>query len=260
VSLNNDQINFNDACRTYKKIYTSDSGERGISMDEEKNYSRVNKYDKRRKTTKSITILMAIAVLLVILLIGIWLFGGKDDKDNDKPEQTQPSSSEIEEDSNENSDQSSNDSSASTEDEDEDTEDETEDAEEDEEESEDDDSIEIEEIPEDEIDDPNVIEAYTANWKPIGTSQEEPHTTKFDEGSEDWNEMQEAIAYALKIEEEEIISHWIGNGGDQRVNGHVQSTVTDEHYTVYLEWKENEGWQPIKVERVEKFIHPNQAE
>ena len=227
-------------------------------MDEEQNYSRVNKYDKRRKTTKSITILMVIAVLLVILLIGMWLFGGKENDENDKFDQSQQNAAETEE----NSEQSSNDSSMSNEDEDEETEEATEDDEEDmdDSESEEEESIEIEEIPEEEIDDPNVIEAYTANWKPIGTPQEEPHTTKFEEGSDDWNEMQEAIAYALEIERDEIISHWIGNGGEQRVNGYVQSTVTDEHYTVYLEWKENEGWQPIKVERVEKFIHPNQAE
>lgn len=224
-------------------------------MDEEKNYSRVNKYDKRRKTTKSITVLMAIAVLLVILLIGFWIFGGKKDKDTDEVEQPQQNSEETEENSGDDPDPSSKDSSTTNEDEN--TDDETE---EEQENPEDEDSIEVEEVPEDEIDDPNVIEAYTANWQPIGTSQEEPHTTKFDEGTDDWNEMIEAIAYALEIEKDEIISHWIGNGGDQRVNGHVQSTVTDEHYTVYLEWKENEGWQPIKVERVERFIHPKQAE
>lgn len=224
-------------------------------MDEEKNYSRVNKYDKRRKTTKSITILMAIAVLLVILLIGFWLFGGKKDKENDEQEQSQ-NTGEVEE-SDEHSNQSSNDSSASNE---EDNEDVTEDDKEDKDESEDEGSLEIEAIPEDEIDDPNVIEAYTANWEPIGTSQEEPHTTQYDQGTDDWDEIQEAIAYALEIEKDEIISHWIGNGGEQRVNGYVQSTVTDDHYTVYLQWKENEGWQPIKVERVERFIHPKQAE
>lgn len=216
-------------------------------MDNEKNYSRVNKYDKRRKTTKSITVLMIIAVVLVILLIAVLVFGRSDKKDtNDESPNGQDSSEEVTD-----GDLNKDDTTEGT----------NEDTEENEEESDDEDQlVEIEDIPEEEIDDPNVIEAYTANWKPVGTNQEEPHTTVFDKESDDWTEMMQAIAYALKIEEDEFENYWIGNGGEQRVNGHVQSLITDEHYTVYLEWQENEGWKPIKVERVEKFIHPNQAD
>lgn len=222
-------------------------------MDEEKNYSRVNKYDKRRKTTKSITILMIVAVVLVVLLIGLLVFGGKDDTD----EETTPSEETTTEKNNREEDESTNEDQTEGDEETEDSEDpsDKQDADEDA-----DDLVETETIPDEEIDDPNVIEAYTGNWKPVGTIQEEPHTTVFDKESDDWKEMMEAIAYALQIDEDDFVSHWVGNGGEQRVNAHVQSELTEEHYTVYLEWQENEGWQPTKVERVERFIHPDQAD
>ncbi len=223
-------------------------------MDEEKNYSRVNKYDKRRKTTKSITILMIVAVGLVVLLIALLVFGDKDT--DDKDEKTTPSKETTTEEVNGDEDESNSEDPTEGE---EGTEDSNPSDEQDEDEGADD-FVEIENIPDEEIDDPNVIEAYTANWKPIGTTQEEPHTSVFNEDSDDWKEMIEAVAYALKVDEDDFVSHWIGNGGEQRANAHVQSKLTDEHYTVYLEWIETEGWQPKKVERVERFIHPDQAD
>lgn len=221
-------------------------------MDDRKNYSRVNKYDKRRKTTKSITIFMTIAIVLVIILIAVLIFGGKEEEDLPEIDEISTAGEQEVEEDDQNNDQreteETNDETASTD-------------EEDSEENEeyDEEYVEMSEIPAEEIDDPNVIEAYTANWKPIGTTQEEPHETVFDQESDDWNEMIQAIGYALKLEPEELTVHWIGNGGEQQVNGYVQSLISDEHYTVYLTWRENEGWQPIKVERVERFIHPKQA-
>ncbi len=222
-------------------------------MDDRKNYSRVNKYDKRRRTTKSLTIFMAIAIILTIILIAILIFGGKD---KEKPEQDETLNSEKQENvegeqHDEQGDEQKKDDAV--------TEDEEESEDREQEEQEVEENIQITEIPVEEIEDPNVIEAYTANWKPIGTTQEEPHETVFDQASDDWKEMVEAIGYALKLETEEMTIHWIGNGGEQQVNGYVQSLISDEHYTVYLQWQENEGWQPLKVERVERFIHPKQA-
>lgn len=236
-------------------------------MDQEKNNSRVNKYDKRRKTTKSITVLVGIAIGLIILLIGIWIFGGNDksEEETDQDKNQEVTENQDNGDSSEANDSKDNDKNQEDEDKDKDKEEDMDEdkdkdtSEDDEKEESDDESVQQKEIPTEDIEDVNVIEAYTANWKPVGTNQEEPHTTTFDEGSEDWEEMMKAIAYALEIEGDQFVNHWIGNGGEQRVNGHVQSKITDEHYTVYLEWQENEGWKPIKVEQVERFIHPKQA-
>lgn len=219
----------------------------------ENNNSRINKYDKRRKTTKSITLLVIIAGLLLLLLISMFIFGGKNEENTDEKSQTSETN---EEDSTENSDESSSKDHIDGENEDEEKDADVDDGSKDENDS--DDHVEIEEIPAEDIDDSNIIEAYTANWKPVGTSQEEPHEISYDEGSADWKEMMEAIGYALKLEVDEFTTHWIGNGGDQRVDGYVQSHISDEHYTVYLQWEESEGWLPIKVERVEQFIHPKQ--
>src|SRR5699024_11948997 len=53
------------------------------------------------------------------------------------------------------------------------------------------DDVDIEKV--DDPDDNNVEEAYTGNWKAIGTSQSEPHEVQYDKESQDWNEMEEAI-------------------------------------------------------------------
>src|SRR5699024_2214593 len=67
------------------------------------------------------------------------------------------------------------------------------DSDEDEEKKEDNHDVERESV---ESDDDNVIEAYTQNWDPVETSQEEPHEVVFDKSSEDWTEMEQAIKLA----------------------------------------------------------------
>src|SRR5690625_40201 len=48
-------------------------------MNDQNRYSRVNKFEKRRKNTKAISILVIIGSSLLVLLIGIMLVSGKND-------------------------------------------------------------------------------------------------------------------------------------------------------------------------------------
>ncbi|MFX3624500.1 MAG: YrrS family protein [Ectobacillus sp.] len=99
--------------------------------------------------------------------------------------------------------------------------------------------------------DPKVAEAYTnPSWKPIGTSQSEPHSTQFDMNSQDWKEMVESIAYALNIPSDTLTILFLGNNGPNKAIGTVQEKGTKQVYKVYIEWVENEGWQPTLVQQM----------
>lgn len=99
--------------------------------------------------------------------------------------------------------------------------------------------------------DPNVAETYTnRSWKPIGTSQSEPHTTKFDSSSQDWKEMTQSISYALNIPADTLTILFLGNNGPNKAIGTVQAKDTKQKYKVYIEWAESKGWQPTLVQRM----------
>jgi cytoskeletal protein RodZ len=102
------------------------------------------------------------------------------------------------------------------------------------------------------IQDKNVVEAYTnPAWKSIGTSQSEPHVTKFDSSSVDWKEMLEAAAYATELTPSDIFAQRISNGGgSNKVNAVVGTKDRKHMYRVKLEWVTNEGWKPILVEQL----------
>ncbi|RKQ37864.1 YrrS family protein [Oceanobacillus halophilus] len=211
---------------------------------EQENHTRKNKFEKRRKNTKFISILMIVSVILLILLIGIWLFGG-----DSNDEKTDEISDEKVQDQSDNTDETSmedTDEEAATEIDivdDTEEEDTTENDEEDNNSNNED--VIIEEA---EPSDDNVSEAYTGNWEPVGTEQEGPHTINYDSNSQDRLEMTKAILLATGLNEEDYREWWIGRGGEQKVVATVSDSAETEVYRVYLSWKDNEGWQPTKVE------------
>lgn len=92
-------------------------------------------------------------------------------------------------------------------------------------------------------------------WEPVGTSQEN-FSLDFDRGGQNWNEMIEAISYAtgLPSDEDQLTVHRLENGGTQySAVGTVSASDGDRDrpYQVRLEWVENEGWQPVSVERLD---------
>jgi len=101
--------------------------------------------------------------------------------------------------------------------------------------------------------DDNVIEAYKGSWPPIGTIQEEPHNTNYEDGSIDRTEMRRAILLVTNIEENNLIEHWIGNGGEQKVIATVEDRSTRQVYRIYLSWIAHEGWQATLVEKLREY-------
>lgn len=195
------------------------------------NHSRLNKFEKRRKNTNAISILIIVGSILLLFLIGLLFFGGNDNKES----QTDSGSSEVDIKESEQK-ESEEDSNQGVEDEtDESFEEENEDL-----------TIEKESTA---PSDDNVAEAYTANWKPIGTEQEGEHTTQFKKGTQDWKEMERAASIAAEINEEDMMTWMIENGGDpQKTIATVSDSNETEVYRVYLSWIDGEGWQPTKVE------------
>jgi cytoskeletal protein RodZ len=89
-------------------------------------------------------------------------------------------------------------------------------------------------------------------WEPIGTSQTEPHQKSYDDQSQDWKEMVQALSYATNIPEDEMTIFWLGNGGGPELSkGTVQSKVEKVKYDVELQWIPEKGWQPISVTPVQ---------
>lgn len=211
-------------------------------------FSRVNKFEKRRKNTKLMSMLIIAGGFLIIVLIGLWIFG-PDDEPTDSDTITSPDIEEQdskEEDAEEEQQETEegsfeDDNSNETNSNDVDT-DETET-------NEDTNQSEIVTQPTDPIgEDENVVEAFTANWQPVGTEQVGPHTTNFEDGSQDRIEMTKALSLASGIAEDNMITWWVQRGGDQKVIGTVSDRAETVTYRVYISWIDNQGWQPTLVE------------
>ncbi|SHF66986.1 YrrS family protein [Ornithinibacillus halophilus] len=221
-------------------------------------YSRVNKFEKRRKNTKAISALLIIGGLLVIALVGIWLFGGDDDETADGTVNTSEtnndnSDSEVAENGNDDGQNDEDDGEGSfieTEtDEQDDAESETEDPEDSSTNGNYNEEQEFETEPAEGSGDDIVIDSFTSSdWKPIGTEQEEPHTLF---GNDlDRIEMEKAIRVATRLDENNMVTWWLKNNGPQKVIGTVSDREETVIYRVYLSWIENQGWQPTLVEEL----------
>ncbi len=206
-------------------------------------YSRVNKFEKRRKNTKLLSIMLVIGALLVIVLIGTFIFGGNDEAEepNDKTNQTneeqadKPGDSSADDESNTEEQNQSDDEESAADDSNENDSDNQ--------------NVETEQV---ETDDENVVKAYTGNWQPIGTEQQGPHTTNYNEGTQDRAEMEEAARVATGLEEGNMTTWWLERGGEQQVIATVSDNDETKTYRVYLTWVDNEGWQPTKVEELKE--------
>lgn len=210
-------------------------------MGDNSQESRINKFDKRRKTTKAITTLLIIGVVLAIVFIFVLIFGGNDSESK----VSEQASSEIQR-------KDDGDIDYIKPDEDDEDQEESENDEEKDNKEEDKEKVETKEV---ESSDDNVTKAYEGNWKPIGTEQSGPHTTNYDDGSQDRIEIKEAIRSATGLED--MVELWIGNGGDQKVIATVATPDNSDIYRVYLSWIDEEGWQPTKVEKLKENDTPS---
>ncbi|TKH16002.1 DUF1510 family protein [Peribacillus simplex] len=100
--------------------------------------------------------------------------------------------------------------------------------------------------------DGNVAATYKSEgWKPVGTEQSGEHTTSFEKGSVDWNEMSKAIANGAGIDEGSMKLWWLQNGGSPNTAiGTVSEGDDPKTFRVYIEWVDGSGWKPVKVEEL----------
>lgn len=85
-------------------------------------------------------------------------------------------------------------------------------------------------------------------WKPVGTVQTGNHSNSY--SGVDWDEMVQAIAYATGVDEGNMTIHYLGNNGENKSVGTVQTKDTKQKYRVYIEWVDEKGWKPTLVEEL----------
>ncbi|MGD7009813.1 YrrS family protein [Metabacillus sp. 84] len=89
------------------------------------------------------------------------------------------------------------------------------------------------------------------NWKPVGTTQEGDHTAVYDKGSTDWQEMTKALTAATGVQADNMtIWRLENNGSPDDAIGTISAKGSDEKLRVSIQFVENEGWKPVKVEKL----------
>lgn len=228
-------------------------------------YSRSNRFEKKRKSTKLMTVLMSVASVLIIGFIGLFIFGGNgDDTTAKQPDETQEEAEVKEGDSSdENQSTSDQQSKEESDAENESTpENEPSDDEKDEttantEETDDGASSEEGLIVEESSSDENVKRSIKKDWKPVETKQdiEGEHRVVYDTESQDWAEMLQAVRQATGLTEANMVTDYIGNGGspNKAVATVYNRNNNNEIYRVYLKWIEGKGYQAQKMEELKQL-------
>jgi len=231
----------------------------------DRNKSRLDKFEKRRKNTKLMSYLLIAAGILIVVLIGTFVFSDSEASKereqastgikNEQPAQEEKAKAErdsIEKkkeiEAKEKAEKEETEKQKAEE-EKQKQEQEQKDKDKDKDKDEDEDEDKDKDVKTKRVksSDDNVAEAYTGNWKPVGTEQSGSHTTNYDEGSQDRNEMEKAIQSATGISS--MTTWWIERGGEQKVVATVSNkSDQSEVYRVHLKWVNDKGWKPSKVE------------
>lgn len=88
------------------------------------------------------------------------------------------------------------------------------------------------------------------DWEPIGTTQTGEHTAVYDQSSVDWKEMVDAMEYATELEEGNMIVWYLENNGPNQSLGTISTKDKLQTFRVYLQWEEDGGWVPVRVEEL----------
>jgi len=211
--------------------------------------SRLDKFEKRRKNTKLMTLMMIAAGALAVLLIGVFIFSDSSaEKQREQAAKTgvvkEPAKTKKEQPAKE---ENEGDSLKIQEDEAK-AEEKQDEEKQDKDKEKDENELKTEQV---KPSDDNVAEAFTANWEPVGTSQKGAHTTNYNEGSKDRKEMEKAIKLATGLKS--MTTWWLGRSGEQGVEATVSNKEDDsEVYRVKLKWVDGKGWKPDRVELLKK--------
>ncbi len=84
-------------------------------------------------------------------------------------------------------------------------------------------------------------------WEPVGTTQSGPNSSE----SVDWDERVKALASAIGADESTMTVWYLSrDGGPDKSIGTVTEKGNPQAYRVYLEWQDEGGWKPVKVEEL----------
>lgn len=101
-------------------------------------------------------------------------------------------------------------------------------------------------------DNPNVEKVITnKNWQPTPTTQTGQHVSSYDSSSVDWTEKVATVTGVTGINQDNmIIWRMQNNGGPNSSIATVSTKDKTQMYRVSMEWVDNEGWLPVKLEQL----------
>ncbi|ARI76981.1 YrrS family protein [Halobacillus mangrovi] len=208
-----------------------------------KPYSRSSRNEKRIKGTKMLTMLLGAAGLLIVVYISVMIFGvnnnqagialvSDDNKTEEKAEEENSnegsSDQKPQEDLKVNEEKSKKDSSEDNED-----------------------KKNEEEGTVTESDKENVDRVITKNWEPVPTEQETDgsHRILYQEGTQDWKELEQTVRNATGLSEGDMITWRIeNNNSPTKAKATVSNKDKTKIYRVYIEWVDGKGYKPTQVE------------
>ncbi|SEK38542.1 Protein of unknown function [Carnobacterium iners] len=206
--------------------------------------TRSNKNGKNRTISRVVTLIISVTIVLMLLIFGVWVLGGGEDKASNESMET--FSSDIESTSlpvkEESVEKESSTISSSNK-----VEKESDEVKNSEKNKEDKEKIKTEKT---DPSDDNVTSAVTGNWEPVETKQEGTHTTDYNDGSQDRIEIKQASATATGLSVADMIEWRVENNGNQKAVATISNTQQTKTYRVFLSWIDTKGWQPNKVEQL----------
>jgi len=94
-------------------------------------------------------------------------------------------------------------------------------------------------------------EVVDPSWQPTPTKQTGEHVSVYKEGHVDYEEKLVTFRNAVNLEENNVIYWSVRNNGSSNSSIAVISSKDEsQKYRVSIEWIENEGWKPVKVEEL----------
>ena len=99
-------------------------------------------------------------------------------------------------------------------------------------------------------DDPLVAEVWTSDaWQSYPTAQTGEHQSTFTKGHVDYEEKLQSIFSVVPIEQQESIIWSVKNNGNAKsAIAVISSNDKTQKYRVAIEWVDEQGWKPVKVE------------
>lgn len=199
---------------------------------------------RNKKLDKLLNVLIGVVVVLIIIT-ATYVFKWQDDADQavkDEPAQEEKSGDKEKEEDKEPADEEDKDLAVDEEK-----------PSQEEEEADSETSQEEQGTPEESTSDNPIVDKVITNknWQPTPTTQTGQHVSSYDDTSADWAEKVATVSTVTGIDQSNmIIWRMQNNGGPNSAIATVSSNDKSQMYRVSMEWVDNEGWLPVKLEQL----------